>query len=268
MQDDMDVNNYFYQNIPKKIEFDRIILHIDFDYFFAQCEELRNSEIKQYPVLVCVFSGRTSESGVVSTCNYVARKYGVRSGMPINVAKSKLAKIHSVILPLDLPYYRKISDKTMKIISKYSNKMEVIGIDECYLDITGKTGLDFKTANETAIKIKEDIMSSIGISCSVGVSYNKIFSKIASDYSKPNGLFLIYPDMINQFLSTLAIEKIPGIGPKNKRNLEKIGITNGLELINLDIDTLVHNIGNKKLAIKLHNMIIIAACESGIENQP
>src|SRR5215213_11316487 len=94
----------------------RIIFHIDLDYFFAQCEEIRRPEIKAKPVVICVYSGRTKESGVVSTCNYLARKYGVKSGISINAAKSRLAVVSSVFLPSDIKYYSEVSDKTMTLI--------------------------------------------------------------------------------------------------------------------------------------------------------
>src|SRR5919198_997858 len=95
----------------------RRIMHVDFDYFFAQCEEIRQPEPHSKPVVVCVFSGRTKDSGVVSTANYVARKYGVKSGIPIRVAKSKLADVpEAVFLPLDSAYYSQVSESAMSII--------------------------------------------------------------------------------------------------------------------------------------------------------
>src|SRR5919197_5845736 len=118
----------------------RIIMHVDFDYFFAQCEEIRRPALRTKPIVVCVFSGRTEDSGVVSTANYVARKYGVKSGIPIRVAKSKLADVSdAVFLPLDSAYYSQVSESAMSIIGSYADRFELVGIDECYLDVSKRT---------------------------------------------------------------------------------------------------------------------------------
>src|ERR671925_1209342 len=133
----------------------RIIFHIDLDYFFAQCEEIRRPEIKDRPVVICIYSGRTKESGVVSTCNYLARKYGVKSGIPIKIAKSKLPHISlPVFLPPDIKYYSEKSDNTMTLIRDFVEnsslpgtgsvvyqgtkcvKFEYIGLDECFVEVT------------------------------------------------------------------------------------------------------------------------------------
>ncbi|HUG96571.1 MAG TPA: DNA polymerase IV, partial [Nitrososphaera sp.] len=128
----------------------RIILHADFDYFFAQCEELRRPELRSRPVVVCVFSGRTEDSGVVSTANYIARKYGVKSGIPIRVAKSKLADVSdAVFLPLDAAYYSQVSESAMSFIGSHADRFERVGIDECYLDVSERTG-SFEAARRLA----------------------------------------------------------------------------------------------------------------------
>src|SRR5215212_11344795 len=106
----------------------RIIIHIDFDYFFAQCEEIKRPEIKGKPVVVCIYSGRTKESGVVSTCNYIARKYGVRSGIPIKTAKAKLAQLaQPVFLSSDINYYSEKSDDAMTLIRDFLDNYSLSG---------------------------------------------------------------------------------------------------------------------------------------------
>ena len=115
----------------------RIVMHIDFDYFYAQCEEIRRPEIKNNPLVVCIYSGRTEDSGVVSTSNYVARRHGVKSAMPIKFAKSKLDNIPGALfLPADMKYYSVESASAISIIRKFVNDIEYVGLDECFIDAT------------------------------------------------------------------------------------------------------------------------------------
>jgi DNA polymerase IV (DinB-like DNA polymerase) len=235
----------------------KIIFHIDFDYFFAQCEEIRNSSIKDIPVVVCVFSGRTKESGVVSTANYVARKYGIKSGIPIRVAKSKLKdfdKNSSFFLPMDIEYYKIISNRAIKIIKSVTGaeNYEIIGLDECYLDLTNIVNNNYKKSKILANVIKNRLYKELNLSCSIGISYNKLLAKIASKYKKPNGLFVIEPNETLKIISDLDISIIPGIGPKNKRKLNKFGITTFKQLSEIDITFLKKNFGNY-YAEFLHN---------------
>ncbi|HEX5185649.1 MAG TPA: DNA polymerase IV [Nitrososphaeraceae archaeon] len=225
----------------------RIICHIDFDYFFAQCEEIRNPSIKDLPVLVCVFSGRTKESGIVSTSNYVARKYGIKSGMPIRTAKSKLKDIESVVfLPVDYEYYETISKKAFSLILSIAKVInyEIIGLDECFLDLTSICR-GFQEATALAKNIKNHLLNELYLSCSVGISYNKLLAKIASEYKKPNGFFIINPNETIQIISNLDISVIPGIGQKNKRRLNELGIKTVRELSEKNITFLKKTFGNR-----------------------
>lgn len=235
----------------------RIIFHVDFDYFFAQCEEIRNPSIKDMPVVVCVFSGRTKESGIISTANYVARKYGIRSGIPIKFAKSKLKNFDNnnrFFLPMDIEYYKKISNQAMKIILSVTTAedYEIIGLDECYLNLTNIVNNNYKNAILLAKDIKNRLSRELNLSCSIGISYNKLLAKIASKYKKPNGLFVIEPNKTLKIISDLDIGIIPGIGPKNKRKLNKFGITTFKQLSEIDIVFLKKNFGNY-YAEFLHN---------------
>ena len=218
----------------------RIIFHVDFDYFFAQCEEIRNPSIKDMPVVICVFSGRTKESGVVSTANYIARKYGVKSGIPIKLAKSKLKEFdnnNSFFLPMDIEYYKIKSNRAMKIIISMTTfeNYEIIGLDECYLDLTNIVNNNYKNAITLAKDIKNILFKELKLSCSIGISYNKLLAKIASKYKKPNGLFVIEPDKTIKIISDLDISIIPGIGPKNKRKLNELGVTTFKQLSEIDL---------------------------------
>ncbi|MEX0910607.1 MAG: DNA polymerase IV, partial [Nitrosopumilaceae archaeon] len=187
----------------------RIVFHVDFDYFYAQCEELRNPELKTKPVAVCVFSDRGGDSGAIATANYVARKYGVKSGMPIKFAKKRLEEVSdAVFLPTDFDYYSEISQKAMDTIKEYADIFEYVGKDEAYLDVSKRTEGSFVNAGHLAQQLKNAVRNSTKLSCSVGVSVNKLVSKIASDFKKPDGLTIVPPDKIESFLDPLPIRSI------------------------------------------------------------
>ena len=136
----------------------RIVFHIDFDYFYAQCEEIRNLKLKSKPVCVCVFSDRGGDSGAIATANYSARKFGVKSGMPISFAKNRLAnQKEAVFLPVDFEYYTSISERAMEIMKKHADIFEYIGKDEAYLDVSKKTNHNWEEAKALAKKIKNEI---------------------------------------------------------------------------------------------------------------
>lgn len=202
----------------------RIIFHIDFDYFYAQCEEIRKPELRNIPSVVCVYSGREEDSGVVSTCNYEARKYGVKAAMPIRLAKSKLKDVHSNFLPTDMPYYHEISTKAMRIIQNYGELFEQVSVDECYMDFTKITNSDFDDAKIFAVSLQKNIKDQIKLTCSIGVGPNKLIAKIASGINKPNGITVVRLEDAKQFISNCKIDDIPGIGPKTSKKLETLGI--------------------------------------------
>lgn len=201
-----------------KLDEKRIILHIDFDAFFASCEEVRK-KLKGKPVIVGALPKEGRGRGVVSTANYIARKYKIKSGMPISIAYRRCP--HGVYLPVDMEYYQKVSENIMALIKNYSDKLEVTGIDECFLDLTS-VGLE--KAIEIARKIKKEIFRAEKITCSIGISSNKLVSKIASDFRKPDGLTIVRDSEKELFLQDLEVGKLPGVGPKTKAKLEEMGI--------------------------------------------
>jgi DNA polymerase IV (DinB-like DNA polymerase) len=230
----------------------RIIMHVDFDYFFAQCEELRRPELRTVPVVVCVYSGRTEDSGVVSTANYVARKYGVKSGIPIRVAKSKLADVsNAVFLPLDSAYYSRVSESAMSIISSYADRFERVGIDECYIDVSERAG-SFEAAKNLAQDIKNDVKANVRLTCSIGVAANKMLAKIASDMHKPDGLTVIEPGGVAASIAGMDVDKIPGIGPKTSERLQELGVKTIGDLAKFDLFRLIEEFG-KKTATYMYN---------------
>ena len=224
----------------------RIVFHIDFDYFYAQCEEIRDSTIKGKCVAVCIFSDRGGDSGAIATANYNARKFGVKSGIPIMLAKNKLKEqTDAVFLPADFDYYSDISSKAMEIIEKYADVFEYVGRDEAYLDVTKKTEGDYDKAGHLAQQLKNEIRNNLKLTCSVGVTPNKLLSKIASDYKKPDGLTTVKPEQIEQFLSPLKIREIPGIGKKTEDVFLKMSVNIIEELRGIDVFDLNKMFGRK-----------------------
>ena len=224
----------------------QVVFHVDFDYFFAQCEEIRSPELKTKPVCVCIFSDRGGDSGAIATANYTARKYNVNSGLPIAFAKKRLKEREdAVFLPADFAFYSDRSEKAMNMIKQYADVFEYVGKDEAYLDVTKKTEGDFDIAAHLAQQIKNSIRDKIKLTCSIGVSPNKLVSKIASDYKKPDGLTVVPPDKIESFLDPLKIRRIPGIGKKTEEVFAKMKIETIGQLKELDVFALNQKFGRK-----------------------
>ena len=238
----------------------RIVLHVDFDYFYAQCEENRNPDLKGKPVVVCIFSDRGGDSGAVATANYTARKFGVKSGIPIAFAKNRLKdRLESVFLSADFDYYSDISSSAMSIIESFADVFEYVGRDEAYLDVTSRTDSDFERASHIAQQLKNEIQKKIKMTCSVGVSPNKLISKIPSDYKKPDGLTIIKPTEIMKFLGSLELRKIPGIGKKTESVFTDLNCRIIDDILKFDVFEL-----NKKFGRKTGTYIY--NCARGIDN--
>lgn len=184
----------------------RIILHVDMDAFFASVEQLDNPQLRGKPVIV----GGVSERGVVSTCSYEARKFGVKSAMPVFMAQRLCPKGHFVRVRYHR--YKEISNKIFAIFREVTQLVEPLSIDEAYLDVTNSR---FLSGMEAAIYIKSRVLKEIGLTLSIGISYNKFLAKLASDWSKPNGIKVIDKDMLPKILLPLSISKIHGLG-KNR----------------------------------------------------
>ena len=239
----------------------RIVFHIDFDYFYAQCEEIRSPELKTKPSCVCIFSDRGGDSGAIATANYNARKFGVKSGMPIAFAKKRLQDTDAVFLPADFDYYSEISDKAMKIMKKNADVFEYVGKDEAYIDVTKRVQGNFKAASHLAQQIKNSIRENLKMTCSIGVSPNKLISKIASDFKKPDGLTVVSPDKVDAFLDPLKIRVIPGIGKKTENKFVEMKLEKISDLKKLDVFRLQKEFG-RKTGTYIYNAI------RGIDNEP
>ncbi len=239
----------------------RVIMLADFDYFFAQCEELRNQAIKDKPVVVGVYSGRTEESGAVSTSNYIARKYGVKSGMPLFLAKHKLEGTEAVFFKVDHEYYDQISDRIMEIFRGYATSLEQVSVDEAYLDVTEKVEGSFEKARDYALKIKADVKTQVGISLTIGVGPNKLIAKIVCDSQKPDGLTIVKPEETEVFLGPLAVDCLLGVGKKTMVRMEQMGVKTIGDLAKYDCQKLIEIFG-KVSGIYFHNSA------NAIDNEP
>jgi len=229
----------------------RVIGHIDLDYFYAQVEEVEDPSLKGRPVVVCVFSGRTEDSGVVSTANYMARELGVHSGIPIILAKKKLEGRDAAVIKMDHEKYEVVSSRIMDDLEQKVDVLEPTGIDEAFFDLTASTGGDFGKARKTAESIKESLLKAEHLTCSVGLGRSKVVAKLGSDMSKPGGLAVILPEATESFLDPLPVAKLYGIGPKTASVLDEIGIKTVGELARRSPSELEKNFGKKFAAYLL-----------------
>ena len=238
----------------------RIILHLDLDYFYAQVEEARKPEIKNKPVVICQYSGRSEDSGAVATTNYIARKFNVKSGLAIKTAKKLLQNTDSIFIPANHELYESISETIMNIIRKYSDKFEQLSIDEACIDISNKINNDYQNATKYGNELKKEIKTLENLTCSIGISPNKLISKMAADSNKPNGTTIILPDKVKDFLFPQKVNRLYGIGPKTNAKLAEFKITTIEELANSERTLLIDEFG-QKFGVYLHDSA------NGIDNE-
>jgi len=218
----------------------RIIFHVDMDQFFAAVEEKVHPEIKGKPVVVGADPKGGKGRGVVSTCNYEARKYGIRSGMPITRAWRLCPD--AVFLPVNIPLYLEVSNRIMEILSSYADKFESWGIDEAFLDVSSRVR-DFEEVKSLALQIKKEIHEKEGLTCSIGIGPNKLVAKIASDFQKPDGLTVVEEKDLKAFLEPLDVDKLLWVGKKTARKLNALGITTIGDLARYDPSVLTEKFG-------------------------
>jgi DNA polymerase IV (archaeal DinB-like DNA polymerase) len=199
----------------------RVILHVDLDAFFPSVEVREHPELEGKPVVVGADPKEGKGRGVVSSASYEARKFGIRSALPISRAW-KLCP-DCVYLRPHFDLYVPASNSIMRILKSHADKFEQGGIDEAYLDISSRVK-DFDEAEEYAIRIMEEVLEKERLTCSIGVAPNKLLAKIASDFKKPYGLTVVKPEDVQNFLFPLAVRKIPGVGPKTERALKELNI--------------------------------------------
>lgn len=229
---------------------DRIVLHVDLDYFYAQCEEIRKPELKGKPVAVCIYSGRTEDSGAVSTSNYEARKLGIKSGMPIAFAKRNATQ-DTVFLRADIEHYEAVSIRIMSFLHTFTQLMEQASIDEAYLDVS-QSVKDYGEAAEIGSRIKSGLLSAEKLTCSIGIGPNKLISKMAAGVNKPDGLTVVTPDQIEPFLSPLPVGKLFGVGRVTEKKLNDEGIETVEQLREIPLEELRRTFGHG-MGLWLHN---------------
>ncbi|MGM0397227.1 MAG: DNA polymerase IV [Bacillota bacterium] len=208
-------------------------LHLDMDAFFAAVEERDNPSLKGHPVIV----GGRSDRGIVTTCNYEARKYGIHSAMPIFMAKERCP--HGIYVPGRIKRYQEVSRQVFSILRGITNRIEPLSIDEAYMDISGME----TTPEEISTMIKDKVLKETGLTLSIGVSFNKFLAKLASDWNKPDGFMKITEDMMPEILFPLSVSKVYGIGSKSRKRLNDIGIYTVQQLYELPEDFLVDMFG-------------------------
>jgi DNA polymerase IV (DinB-like DNA polymerase) len=219
---------------------DIFILHADLDAFFASVEVRDNPELITKPVIIGADPKEGKGRGVVSTCSYEARKFGLHSAMPISKAY-RLCR-DGIYLRPNFEKYSQASKQVMNILSSYTDKFQQVGMDEAYLDVSDICK-SFKDVEFLATKIKNEIKNQVGITCSIGASITKSIAKIASDQNKPDGLCIVPPNEIKSFLAPKNITRIPGIGKKTKIYFYKKGIKKIGDLIDFPLHKLMDLFG-------------------------
>lgn len=221
----------------------RKIIHVDMDAFYASVEQRDDPQLKGKPVVVA-WRGKRS---VVCAASYEARKFGVRSAMP-SVQAERLCP-DAVFLPPDFPRYRAVSKSVREIFLRHTDLVEPLSLDEAYLDVTeNKTNLP--SATEVARAIREQIRSELHLTASAGVAPNKFLAKIASDWRKPDGLFVIKPADAIAFLAPLKVERLPGVGKVTARRLAELGARTVEDIRKLELSALEERFGRYGLRLQ------------------
>jgi DNA polymerase IV len=216
----------------------RKIIHIDMDMFYAAVELLDKPELRDRPVVV---GGSPKSRSVVTTANYVARKFGIRSAMSCSEAYRRCPEC--VFIQPDFPKYHKYSQIIRAIFFKYTDLVEPLSLDEAYLDVTVNK-ISEVSATRLASTIKKDIFEQTGLTASAGVAPNMFVAKIASDFKKPDGLTVVPPEKVLDFIMPLPVRKIPGIGPKSDAHMERLGIRTVKDLAEQSLEWLHENFGS------------------------
>jgi len=231
----------------------RKIVHIDMDAFYASVEQRDDPRLRGQPVVVAWRGNRS----VVCAASYEARRFGVRSAMPAVTAERLCPQ--AVFVPPDFVRYRAVSRQTREIFRRFTDLIEPLSLDEAYLDVTeNKAGLP--TATKVAQAIRRQIRDELNLTASAGVAPNKFLAKIASDWRKPNGLFVIQPEEIDTFLPPLPVERLPGVGKVTAQRLTTFGVHTVGDLRGLELADLENHFGRHGL--RLHELAL------GIDENP
>ena len=222
---------------------DRVVMCVDLNAFYPSCEELREPALagKPHAVIMTDQKDRITK-GVVSSCSYEARKFGVRSAMPLARALALCPDL--VLRQVDISYYQQVSEKVMSQLEQFADILEQASIDEAFLDCSKSAAAD---PYEYAAKIKVAIKERCGLRVSIGIAPSRSIAKIASDFKKPEGLMVVNPQDVEKFLAPLEVGRISGIGPKTRQTLKKIGIETIGQLATCDVQKLTDRFGRNGL---------------------
>lgn len=206
------------------------------DAFFASVEQRDNPELRGKPIAV----GFDGPRGVVSTGSYEARPYGVHSAMSMAQAKRRCPQL--IVVPTHFEKYKEVSQQIHAVFHEYTDLVEPISLDEAFLDVTdNKKGIEL--AVDIAKEIKQKILERTSLTASAGISFNKLLAKIASDMRKPNGIFTVHPDRALDFIGSLPVEKLWGVGPKTANRMHEMGVFTGAQLRRISCEHLVQVFG-------------------------
>ena len=242
---------------PLMNDLSRKIIHIDMDAFFAAVEIRDNPRLKGKPVVIGSDPRKTGGRGVVSTCSYEARVFGIHSAMSSKEAYERCPQ--AVFISGNYEKYTAVGQQIRAIFKRYTDKIEPMSIDEAYLDVT-ENKLGIKSAVKIARLIQQDIWQELHLTASAGVSYNKFLAKMASDYQKPRGLTVILPEEAENFLKQMDIAKFHGVGKKTVEKLHQMGVFTGADLIEISEIALIDRFG--RLGFDLYRKA------RGIDNSP
>ena len=237
---------------------DQLVCHVDMDCFYAACERLREPALRGEPVVVGMGYEPGDDAGAVATASYEAREYGVDSAMAITTALSRLPRREDADLddpdapdpdetglyrPVDLDYYQEVGAQVKDILHECADVVREVSIDEAYMDVTERTNWD--VVEGFARHVKQRIAREVGVAASVGVAPTLSAAKVASDHDKPDGLVVVTPDELVEFLAPLDVEDVHGVGPVTARKLREEGIETAGDLADADRDALVDRFGER-----------------------
>lgn len=214
----------------------RKIIHVDMDAFYASVEQRDNPDLRGKPVAV----GGSRERGVVAAASYEARKFGVRSAMPSVTAKRQCPDL--IFVKPRFEVYKAVSQQIREIFAEHTAIIEPLSLDEAYLDVTENLQ-GIPLARDVALAIRAKIKQETGLNASAGISYNKFLAKLASDHRKPNGQYVITPEMGPAFVETLPVGKFHGIGPATSAKMNSLGLYTGLDMRNQSLEFMQANFG-------------------------
>lgn len=232
----------------------RKIIHVDMDSFYAAVEVRENPELAGKPIAV---GGSANTRGVVATCSYEARKFGVHSAMPVAQAIKKCPDL--IMVPVQMNLYKQVSADIHAIFSQYTDLIEPLSLDEAYLDVSD-VKLCKSSATLMAKEIRQKIVESQQLTASAGIAPNKFLAKVASDWNKPNGQKVITPDEVSDFVYQLPVNCISGVGKVTAKHMAEKNLKTCGDLQNLGLEKLTHYFG--KFGVSLYNY------SQGIDNRP